>query len=92
VELAAFVLARIAEEEAEWVALVEAAGPTKTAARVRLAGCRTRRDRVKLLDRQSSLPSAACAIAELQMLALPHYDHPDYKLEWLPASTSLNLI
>jgi crotonobetainyl-CoA:carnitine CoA-transferase CaiB-like acyl-CoA transferase len=92
VELADFVLARIAEEEAEWVALVEAAGPAEDAARARLANCRARGKRVKQLRQRSSRASAAADTSELQMLALPYYDHPDYKLEWLPASTSLNLI
>ena len=84
VELADFVLARIAEEESDWIAWVAASGPAAPAARARLTDCRARRDRVQQLGRQSEPGSYATAEAELQWLALPYYDHPSYVPGWWP--------
>ena len=84
-ELADFVLARIAEEEHDWIAWVDAGGPSVAAARARLTDCRARRDRLQQFGRQSELRSdAAMAEAELQRLALPYYDHPNYEPGWRP--------
>jgi putative nucleotidyltransferase with HDIG domain len=88
-DLAGFVLARIAEEEAEWVTRVETGGPGEPTARARLANCRARRENVRHLGRRSSLTRAADA-RELETLALPYYDHPDYEPRWLQPSTVLD--
>lgn len=85
VGLADFVLARIAEEEADWITWVDTGGPSAAAASARLTECRARRDRVQQLGRQAELaPDASAAAAELQLLALPYYDHPSYQAGWWP--------
>jgi hypothetical protein len=76
VELAEFVLARIAEEEADWLARADAAGPAGAAARARLANCRARSERVKQLHQRSSLESSAADTALLQAWALPYLSMP----------------
>ena len=82
--LADFVLARIAEEERDWITWVDAGGPAAAAASARLAECRARRDRVQQLGRQPQLGPDRAATAELQLLALPYYDHPSYQAGWWP--------
>jgi len=89
-DLVDFALARIAEEQAGWDSLVDGGGPAQAAASARLAECQARRENVKGLARRS-LRSRAADTRELQLLALPYYDHPDYQPSWRPASTMLDL-
>jgi len=88
VKLADFVLARLAEEEGDWLRLVNSGGDP--AVRARLTNCRARRTRVTQLRTHTSAAPAAADTIELQPLALPYYDHPDYKLQWRPRSTLID--
>jgi len=90
VDLADFVLARLAEEEHDWLRLANSGGPADPAVQARLTNCRARRTRVTHLGMQRSAAAAAADTIELQLLALPYYDHPDYKPQWRPRSTLID--
>lgn len=62
-----------------------AASP-ESRARARLAECRDRRQTVMALAERPHQTCPAQA-RDLQLLALPYYDHPDYQPTWLPPST-----
>ena len=78
--LAEFVLARLAEEEAEWSSRVEAGGPAEPAARRWLEACRAE---IRSVTTRRATPQGELGLdRELKALALPYYDHPDFQAHW----------
>jgi hypothetical protein len=80
VDIAAFLIARLREEEDQWTLRKQEPDRRRFAER-RLIDCAKRKQQIKGYTAQPS-PGRLHA---LQRLALVHYDHPDYKDEWWPS-------
>lgn len=78
--LAEFVLARLAEEEAEWSSRVDAGGPSGQSARRFLEACRAEIRNVTI--RRANPRGEPGLDGDLKALALPYYDHPDFQAQW----------
>ena len=79
-DIAAFLLARLREEEAAWTLHMHEPDHRRFAER-RLVDCASRRQQI---EKYTAQPSHG-RLHRLQRLALVHYDHPDYKDEWWPS-------
>ena len=78
-DIAAFLLARLRDEEEEWTRRAQDPDQRRSA-EGRLVDCAGRRQQINAYTAQ---PSRA-RLQELQRLALAYYHHPDYKEVWLP--------
>lgn len=79
--LAEFVLARLAEEEAEWSTIVDAGDHS---ARRWLEMCRAEIRRIESSVLRADAGSSWLA-PQLRAIALPYYDHPDFQAHWFLA-------
>lgn len=86
VELAEFVLARLREEEAGWLEQISSDAAATAVGHRRLDACRAEIRKVERHRAVAPEPSS-WAVRELQGLALPYYDHPDFQPDWHPQRT-----
>ncbi|MFL6106314.1 MAG: DUF6221 family protein [Marmoricola sp.] len=79
-DLTDFVLERIAEEESAWLDLGGRHRDFEQSARAGLARCVGKRTVVaRYLDMCTH-----ALLSQLQALAPPYYDHPEYQRDWQP--------
>jgi hypothetical protein len=76
-----FVLASLAEEEAEWLTMVDAGDHS---ARRWLDICRAEIRRIESSGLRADA-RRSWLVPQLRAIALPSYDHPDFQAHWLLA-------